>query len=111
MDVFSDGRAYEVAQARMRASYRDSLSDPAPLEPGRAYEFDFELTALCHAFLPGHRIRVTLTSSDFPMYARSLNRFGRYRDQAEPRVATNRVHHGGACPSRLVLPVTRGSLA
>jgi putative CocE/NonD family hydrolase len=108
-DVSPDGRAYVVAEGRMRASYRVSLVNPVPLQPEAVYDFSMELTALTHCFLPGHRVRLTLTSSDFPMYARSLNHFGKYRDQAEPRVASNAVYHGLAHPSHVVLPVVRGS--
>jgi predicted acyl esterase len=54
-------------------------------------------------------VRLILTSSDFPMYARSLNRFGKYRDQWESRIAMNTVYHGAGSPSRLVLPIVRGS--
>ena len=105
-DEHPDGKAYEVAQGRMRAAYRDSFGDPTPLRPGETYLFRIELTALTHAFLPGHRLRVTLTSSDFPMYARSLNRFGSYRDLADGQAALNTI----TADSRIVLPVTRGSL-
>ena len=56
-------------------------------------------------FLPGHRIRLTVTSSDFPWFARSVNRFGPPRAGAHPRIALNTVRHGGAHASRLVLPV------
>ena len=107
-DVHPDGRSIEVAAGCMRASYRESLSSPSPLEPGATYCFQLELSPLTHAFLPGHRVRLTVTSSHFPVYARSLNRFGSYADMAEPRVAINSVHHGGQTPSRLVLPVTGG---
>ena len=61
-----------------------------------------------HAFLPGHRLRVTVTSSDFPWFARSMNRFGSIVTLGDPRVATNSIHHAAAHPSRIRLPVTRG---
>jgi putative CocE/NonD family hydrolase len=108
-DVHPGGRAYVVAEGRMRASYRISFTDPAPLDPDVVYDFDMELTAVTHCFLPGHRLRLTLSSSDFPMYARSLNQFGKYRDQADPRVARNTVFHGPGHPSRILLPLVRGS--
>ena len=104
-DVAPDGTSVKVCQGCRRASYRDSLTDPAPLVPGEPTKFDVELWPAHHRFLPGHRIRVTVTSSDFPWFARSLNQFGPLKNQAEPRVATNTVHHGGPMPSRIVLPV------
>jgi hypothetical protein len=109
-DVWPDGRSLKVCQGCLRASYRDSLEHPSPLVPGQITRFSVELWPVHYAFLPGHRVRVSITSSDFPWFARSLNRFGPLKDQAEPRIATNTVYHGGAHASRLVLPVERGKL-
>lgn len=108
-DVHPDGRSFRVTQGCLRAACRSSLETPEPLEPGRTYRFHVELWPTHHVFLPGHRIRVTVTSSDFPWFARSLNRFGHIADLAEPRVAVNTLHHGGTAPSRLRLPVDTGS--
>ena len=105
VDVHPDGRSYKVTQGCLRAACRDSLEEPSPLVPGRVYRFQVELWPTQHAFLPGHRIRVTVTSSDFPWFARNLNRFGPIASQADPRVATNTLYHGGPHPSRLRLPV------
>ena len=109
-DVDPDGRSLKVCQGCRRASYRDSLTDPTPLTPGAVHRFDVELWPVHHAFLPGHRVRVTITSSDFPWFARNLNRFGSLKFQADPRIATNTVHHGGAHASRVILPVERGRM-
>ncbi|HLX51918.1 MAG TPA: CocE/NonD family hydrolase [Streptosporangiaceae bacterium] len=110
-DVTPDGRSLRVTQGCLRAACRDSLAEPEPLVPGVVYPFDVELWPTHHVFLPGHRIRVTVTSSDFPWFARSLNRYGTPRSLAEPRVASNTVYHGGRYPSRLVLPVEAASAA
>jgi predicted acyl esterase len=50
-------------------------------------------------------MRITVTSSDYPWFARNLNQFGPLKNQSEPLVVTNTVHHGGAYPSRIILPV------
>jgi putative CocE/NonD family hydrolase len=110
-DVQPDGRAVEIAFGCVRASYRDSLEHPTPLTPGEVHEFNVELTPITHAFVPGHSIRVTITSSDFPAYARSLNRFGSYATLADPRIAQNTIHDGASTPSQVILPVTRGSVS
>jgi putative CocE/NonD family hydrolase len=104
-DVDEDGTSIKVCQGCLRASYRDSLEQPTPLTPGEPARFRVELWPAHHAFLPGHRIRVTVTSSDFPWFARNLNQFGPLKDQSEPLVATNTVHHGGTYRSRIILPV------
>jgi len=110
-NVIPDGRSLRVTQGCLRAACRDSLEEPTPLVPGQTYRFNVELWPTHHVFLPGHRIRLTVTSSDFPWFARSLNRFGPPRAQADPRVAVNTVRHGGASASRLVLPVEDGGPA
>jgi putative CocE/NonD family hydrolase len=109
LDVHPDGRSYKVTQGCLRAACRESLERPAPLTPGQVYRFDVELWPAHHAFLPGHRIRVTVTSSDFPWFARNLNRFGPIAAQRTPRTATNRIYHGARHPSRIWLPVAPDS--
>jgi uncharacterized protein len=104
-DVDEAERSIKVCQGCLRASYRESLEHPTPLTPGEPACFQVELWPVHHAFLPGHRIRVSVTSSDFPWFARSMNQFGPLKDQADPLVAINTLHHGGAYPSRIILPV------
>jgi putative CocE/NonD family hydrolase len=93
-DVTPDGRSLRVAGGCLRASYRDSLQTPTPVPAGEPVRYRVELTPVLHTFKPGHRLRLTVTSAEFPWFARSMNRFGPIRDQAEPRVARNVVHLG-----------------
>lgn len=109
-DVHSDGASIRIATGCLRAACRESLSEPSPMDPGKIYRFPVELGPLTHTFLPAHRIRITITSSDFPWFARNMNRFGRVVDMDKPVVATNVIHHTGTYPSRIVLP-TEGSEA
>ena len=104
-DVDPDGVSRKVTQGCLRAAARESLSELRPLTPGVVTPFAIELWPTHHHFAPGHRIRVTVTSSDFPWFARSLNRFGLVADQAEPKVATNTLCTGPGYPSRIELPV------
>jgi putative CocE/NonD family hydrolase len=104
-DVHPDGRSMKVTQGCLRASYRDSLEKPSPLVPNVIYTFDIELWPTHHVFLPDHCIRVTITSSDFPWFARSMNCFGKIADLATPVIATNSVFHTHIYPSCLKLPV------
>jgi len=107
-DVQEDGRSLKVTQGCLRACHRDSLEEATPMVPGRTYEFDVEMWPTHHVFLPGHRIRVSVTSSDFPWFARNLNAMGPIVKQSTPLVATNTVHHGGSRGSRVVLPIEKG---
>lgn len=104
-DVHDDGRSLKVTQGCLRACHRDSLETASPMLPGRPYGFDIEMWPTQHVFLPGHRIRVSVTSSDFPWFARNLNSTGPIAKQSTPLVATNTVHHGAVVGSRVVLPV------
>jgi uncharacterized protein len=101
-DVPPDGRSLRVAGGCLRASYRSSLSAPEPVPAGEPVRYRVELTPTLHSFPVGHRIRMTLTSAEFPWFARSLNRFGPIRDQSQPRVARNVVHLGAGA-TRLLL--------
>jgi uncharacterized protein len=109
-DVAPDGRSRKVTQGCLRAAYRVSLTEPSPVRPGEPYTYAIELWPTHHAFLPGHRIRVSVTSSDFPWFARNLNRWEPIASACEPRVARNTVLHRPDARSRLLLPVERGAL-
>jgi uncharacterized protein len=106
-DVTPDGTSLKVTQGCLRAACRESLTDLAPLTPGTITPFDIELWPTHHAFAAGHRVRVTVTSSDYPWFARSLNQFGLVSAQGEPKVATNTIACGGEYPSHVELPVER----
>jgi putative CocE/NonD family hydrolase len=104
-DVDPAGVSRRVTQGCLRAACRTSLESPTAVTPDDVLEYNVELWPTHHVFLPGHSIRVTVTSSDFPWYARSMNRFGPVRFQDEPRVARNTVYVGGDYPSRCILPL------
>jgi putative CocE/NonD family hydrolase len=108
VDVFPDGRAIYLTDGILRARYRNSLAAPELLDPGRVYELAVDLGPTSNVFLPGHRIRLEVSSSNFPRYDRNTNTGGRIAyDTAEPVVAVNTVRHGPNHPSRLVLPIIR----
>jgi putative CocE/NonD family hydrolase len=109
VDVAPDGSAVNLADGILRARYRDSLSEPAPLEPGHVYELRIDLVATANVFAAGHRIRLDVSSSNFPRFDRNTNTGGTIASEAIDDLvqAVNRVHHTPAYPSRLVLPVIR----
>jgi hypothetical protein len=104
-DVDPDGRSLRLTQGCLRAACRNSLEFLEPLELGETYHFSIELWPTHHVLKPGHSIRVSVTSSDFPWFARSLNQFGPVHLLSEAKVAINIVSFGGEFASRLVLPV------
>ena len=105
VDVFPDGYAMNVAQGILRARYRDSWEEPTLLEPGRVYKFEVDLWSTGNCFLPGHRIRVDVTSSCFPQFDRNPNTGHAFGQDAEMVAADQTVLHDSANPSQIVLPV------
>lgn len=107
VDVHPDGRVLHLTDGILRARYRDGLERPVPLDPEQVYEVTVDLSVTSNVFLPGHRIRLEVSSSNFPRYDRNTNTGGviaqESLDDAVP--AVNRVLHGPDHPSRLVLPV------
>ena len=105
IDVAPDGFAREVAMGMVRARYRDSLAKPKFLRPGEITRFRIELRPTSNEFQPGHRIRLDITSSDFPNYDRNHNTATDQNANATLVIADQTVHHGGRWQSRLILPV------
>lgn len=107
VDVFPDGRAINLCDGILRARYRHGLATEELMEPGTVYEITVDMTATSNVFLPGHRIRVDVSSSNFPRYDRNTNTGGVIARESEEQMipAVNHIHHGPAHPSRLVLPV------
>jgi putative CocE/NonD family hydrolase len=107
VDVAPDGRAEILTDGILRARYRESLSEPSLLEPGRVVELHVDLGATAYRFPAGHRIRLDVTSSNFPRFDRNTNTGGVIAQERieDAVVARNCVHHERTYPSRLILPV------
>ena len=106
VDVWPSGYAQNLTEGILRASYRESTTGPAsPLVPGRIYEFKIDLWSTSNVFLKGHRIRVEISSSNFPRFDRNLNTGKSAAVDSTFVKATNTVYHDAAHPSALVLPV------
>ena len=105
LDVHPDGYARNLCDGILRARYRNSFQYPELLDPGKVYSFEIDLWATSNVFLPGHRIRVSVTSSCFPRFDRNLNTGGPIHQEASGQVAINTVLHDALRPSHVVLPV------
>lgn len=104
-DVRPDGYAQNLAEGILRGRFRDSFVQPLPMEPGIPYEFTIKLWNLSHVFRAGHRIRIHITSSDFPRWDRNAGTGAPTGTDSTLRVAEQSVLHDVAHPSRVVLPV------
>jgi putative CocE/NonD family hydrolase len=107
VDVFPDGRAINLCDGILRLRYRNDLANPAPLTPENVYEVTVPMAVTSNVFLPGHRIRLDISSSNFPHYDRNTNTGGFIALESidQSVVSTNRIIHGPEHPSRLVLPI------
>jgi putative CocE/NonD family hydrolase len=109
VDVHPDGRAIILTEGILRARYRNSFTEPELLEPGTVYELRLDLWATANVFLPGHCIRLEVSSSNFPRFDRNSNTGGIIAnesvDQYQP--AINRILHDGDHPSHLILPMIK----
>jgi predicted acyl esterase len=101
-DVFSDGRAIQLQSVTLRARYRNPSGDPELLEPGRIYRLEIDMWATANRFRAGHRLRVDISSADFPKYDRNANRGG---EPGAPLPAVQTVYHDPDHPSHLLLSV------
>ena len=105
VDVYPDGKAYNMAEGILRARHREGQDQPKLMEPGKVYRLEIDLLGTSNAFLPGHRIRVSVTSSHFPQFNRHLNTGEPFGMSDEIKIATQTIHHSQARPSHILLPV------
>ena len=105
IDVWPNGFAQELCYGIVRARYRESFEAPTPIEPGRPYEYTVTLNPTSNLFRQGHRIRVDVSSSDFPNFDRNHNTGGDDYANADLAPATQTIFHDSARPSRIILPV------
>jgi len=103
VDVRPDGFAQNLAVGILRGRYRDSLDRPRLLEPGKVYEIAVDLGPVAATILPGHRLRVDVCGAYFPLFDRNPNTAAGPAGAATA-VATERVLHAAATPSRIILP-------
>ena len=105
LDVHPDGRSINIVEGIQRARYRDGYEAPAMMEAGEVYEVRVDLHSVAHWFAPGHRVRIEVSSSNFPRFDRNLNTGGNNYDETEWEIAENTIHHAGAHASHIVLPI------
>lgn len=107
VDVHPDGKAINIVQGIQRASFRDSNEHPSPIEPGVIYKYAFHVGSTSNVFKRGHRIRIEVSSSNFPMFERNLNSFrvDRKGDYTQVKIATQKIYHDADHPTHIVLPI------
>ena len=106
-DVFPDGRSMNMQEGITRVRYREGFDRARMMSPGKVYGVPVDLHATSWYLQPGHRLRVEISSSNFPRFDRNLNTGGHNYDETTWRSAKNSIHHTASYPSRLILPVVR----
>lgn len=107
VDVAPDGTAWIIGDTIFRARYRDGFDKPALMSPNEVYTIHPTPITTANRFDTGHRIRVEVTSSNFPKFVRNLNTGGPNESEKTGVVADNVIHHAGQAQSYIELPVLR----
>lgn len=105
VDVHPDGKGFNLCDGILRARYRHGLDQPALLEPGKAERFEIDLWVTSNVFKTGHRIRLEVSSSNFPRFDRNPNSGKPFGSDTEMLTAKQTVFHDAERPSHVVLPV------
>jgi len=105
VDVFPDGTAVNIANGIQRASFRASLTTPTPIKPGQAYAYRINVWPTANLFAKGHRIRLEISSSDYPQFAPNPNTGEPFGTSAKTQPATQTILHDYTHASVILLPV------
>jgi putative CocE/NonD family hydrolase len=112
IDVYPDGRAYNLDETIQRMRYRDGYDKPKVwMESGKVYKVTLGPMVTSNYFEAGHRIRIEVSSSNFPRFDRNLNTGGNNYDETKGVVARNAVHHSRQYPSTIKITVVRKPLS
>jgi putative CocE/NonD family hydrolase len=108
LDVYPDGRAYNLDESIQRLRYRDGYDKPLVwMEPGKVVKVTLQPLTTSNYFDVGHRFRIEVSSSNFPRFDRNLNTGGNNYDEAKGVVAHNVVHHSKQYPSQITVTVVK----
>lgn len=105
VDVWPDGRALNICDGIVRARYRGGGAPPSLVDPGRVYEFGIDLWSTSNVFTRGHRLRVEISSSNFPRFDRNPNTGELPRNARQLAPALQSIFHDARRPSHVLLPV------
>jgi len=104
-DVYPDGRSMLIADGIIKARHRNSLSGEAFLTPGQIYEFSIDLWSTAAAFAPGHAVRLSISSSNYPRFEANPNTGDPFHQHTTTQIAHQTIYHDVEHPSALILPV------
>ena len=103
--VKPNGMAINLVDGVIRARFREGFEEEKLIEPGEVYRYDIDLWATSYLLSPGDRLRVDITSSNYPRLARNLNTGAPFAKTSEMKVARQTLHMSRDYPSNVRLPI------
>jgi|TARA_B110000914_G_scaffold175595_1_gene156877 putative CocE/NonD family hydrolase len=105
IDVHPDGRAFNIDETIQRVRYREGYDKEVLMEKGKVYKVNMTPMSTSNYFKKGHQIRIEISSSNFPRFARNLNTGGNNYDETKSVIANNKIHYSKKHPSSITLPI------
>ena len=105
IDVYPDGRAFNIDETIQRVRYREGYDKEVLMEKGKVYKVNMTPMSTSNYFKKGHQIRIEISSSNFPRFARNLNTGGNNYDETKSVIANNKIHYSKKHPSSITLPI------
>ena len=104
-DVEPDGKAIALCEGIVRARFRNGTNNPTMMTPFEIYKFEIDMWNTSNTFKKGHRIRIEISSSNFPRYNRNLNSGNHIESDEEINIANQTLYHDREHPSYITLPI------
>jgi putative CocE/NonD family hydrolase len=104
IDVYPDGKAYNLDETIQRLRYRDGYDKEVFMEKNKVYKVDLTPMVTSNYFPAGHKIRIEVSSSNFPRFDRNLNTGGNNYNESKGIIVENKIHHSKQYPSVIKLP-------
>jgi putative CocE/NonD family hydrolase len=105
VDVHPDGKAYNLDETIQRMRFREGYDKEVFMEKGKVYQVNMSPMVTSNYFAAGHRIRIEISSSNFPRFDRNLNTGGANYNESKAVTVQNTIHHSKAYPSVVKIPV------
>ena len=107
IDVYPDGKAYNLDETIQRLRYREGYDKQVFMENNKVYKVDLTPMVTSNYFAPGHKIRIEVSSSNFPRFERNMNTGGNNYSESKGIVVENKIHHSKQYPSVIKLPIVK----
>jgi putative CocE/NonD family hydrolase len=107
IDVYPDGTAYNIDETIQRVRYREGFDKEVFMDKEKVYKVNLSRMSTSNFFQKNHKIRIEISSSNFPRFARNLNTGGDNFDESKGIIANNKIHHSKKYPSSITLPIVK----